>query len=42
MIPDFKGHHFVEDSKTGEPPIGAYLRPMRTESLAQAGRLGIL
>jgi hypothetical protein len=20
MIPDFKGHHFVEDSKAGEPP----------------------
>ena len=20
MIPDFKGHHFVEDSKLGEPP----------------------
>ncbi len=20
MIPDFKGHHFVEDSKPGEPP----------------------
>lgn len=20
MIPDFKGHHFVEDSKIGEPP----------------------
>ena len=22
MIPDFKGHHFVEDSKPGEPPSG--------------------
>jgi hypothetical protein len=20
MIPDFKGHHFAEDSKLGEPP----------------------
>jgi hypothetical protein len=20
MIPDFKGHHFLEDSKPGEPP----------------------
>jgi hypothetical protein len=20
MIPEFKGHHFVEDSKPGEPP----------------------
>jgi hypothetical protein len=20
MIPDFKGHHFVEDSEPGEPP----------------------
>jgi hypothetical protein len=20
VIPDFKGHHFVEDSKPGEPP----------------------
>ena len=22
MIPNFKGHHFVEDSKPGEPPSG--------------------
>ena len=22
VIPDFKGHHFVEDSKLGEPPSG--------------------
>jgi hypothetical protein len=22
VIPDFKGHHFVEDSKPGEPPSG--------------------
>jgi hypothetical protein len=20
MIPDFKGHHFIEDTKPGEPP----------------------
>jgi hypothetical protein len=24
MIPDFKGHHFVEDMKPGEPPGAHY------------------
>lgn len=41
MIPNFKGHHFVEDSKPGEPTVGASLRPMRIESCTEAGRLNL-
>jgi hypothetical protein len=44
MIPDFKGHHFVEDStrRTAWASSLLSLLPLRFESVAQAGWLGIL
>jgi hypothetical protein len=33
MIPDFKGHHFVEDSKPGEPPSAHHCEQCGMEAL---------